>query len=479
MTFLDQYIFHLLVLSPVSAAIFITLIPTIDTASKLSISRFFSLAGLAIYLRLFFLFINRQIALKTVASLTIINFNINFTLTLNQYNVFLYGAAAILLVINTLSYETNDLKTNMHQAIPFVLVFTLYIIFGQTDLRVALPILSIGNFLVYFLIAETNKVRRGSTIFQMGIFLFSCDALALVLLQIPFDTHSSFVPVLFQFALLIPGLSRLCLPMVSPFMRKLFLNVDDSEGPFILLFLNLSGFFILLLVYQDLNTFTPLLSILTASIIGLGSVFTVLLAINEQQTRTIPFHCLIFYSSLASMILFLSRDGDLIFFSISIILVNMICFFYFARTALRIRQKLGQAFYCPQLRSTLFLMASLFIGIPGLGIGTPLLAAWYRILELKLHSGENSYSVFWQILFIIFALNILLLSYALIKNLRNEENYWGSSWSWSQTNPTLIDRSFVITPWLIALISLLLSAAVFYSSVKLNDSLISTEVAND
>ncbi len=47
----------------------------------------------------------------------------------------------------------------------FILTFVLFITFGQKDLRVALPIISITNFIIYFLIGYSEKIRRGSTIF--------------------------------------------------------------------------------------------------------------------------------------------------------------------------------------------------------------------------------------------------------------------------------------------------------------------------
>src|SRR5580704_10563666 len=105
MTVFDPYIFHILVFSPMAASIFITLVPTIDTGSKLTISRFFALISFAAFIRTFVIFLDHKILTENLLSFSLANLNINFSLILNKHNIFLYGAAAGTLLFSMFSHE--------------------------------------------------------------------------------------------------------------------------------------------------------------------------------------------------------------------------------------------------------------------------------------------------------------------------------------------------------------------------------------
>lgn len=464
---LDPYIFHILVFSPLLASIFITLIPTIDIGSKLAISRFFATIGFVSFLRIFVLFLNHQIQTENLLSFSIYNFNINFIFILTKHNVFLYGAAAATLLANMYIYNIKDTKSNIHQAAPFILTFFLYVSFGQADLRVALPILSIANFLVYYLIGFTEKIRRGSTIFQMGIFLFSCDALALVLLQIPYsDNISPTSLTLLNALLVVPGMARLCMPMFAPYMKKLLLNVDDEEGPFLITFLQLAGFLVLILVRNDLVELPLLLTVIVALMALIGAIYVSLVALTDHTIRTLPYYFLVFYSSLVAMILFLAITDDFWFLAASLLLTNVACFFHATRFALLIGQYRANESLEPRLRSTWFITLGLLIGLPGLGIGTSLWATIYRFIELGFLDEKSPWALFFRYTSAFWLIGLLILSFALILSVREEI----SNKLDFDTNVTglrlPIRRSLLISPLLIALLSWLIPIVTFYAAAK-------------
>lgn len=123
MDMVDQFILHILVFCPLAAALFITLIPTVDLHSKLTISKFFSIIGFLAFMRLFYIFVNQNIPVETMLSFGTVNLNINLVLFITKYNIFLYGVASAALMANMFMYEINDPKTNIHQVAPFLLTF--------------------------------------------------------------------------------------------------------------------------------------------------------------------------------------------------------------------------------------------------------------------------------------------------------------------------------------------------------------------
>lgn len=463
MSAFDQYIFHFLVFAPAIASIFITLIPTVDMNSKFSISRFFSAIGFLSFCRLYVIFLDKKLQTETAFSFAFANFNINFSLALNRYNLFLYGAAATLLLVNMFANEITDTRSNIHQVAPFLLTFFLNISFGQTDLRVALPILSIANLLVYFLIGSTDKIRRGSTIFQMGIFLFSCDALTLVLLQIIYsDDASSTIFAVQNLLLIIPGLARLCLPLFTPFMKKLFQNVDSSEGPFLLIYLQLSGFLILELVRSDMTDIPMLLTIPIACVCVIGGCLIALVAVRDFRARVLPYYFLVFYSSLAVIILYTSIADEYWFLAISLLLTNMVCFFNATRMYVLMRRHRGFDAHHPQLRATWFMTLALLVGFPGLGIGTSLWAIIFHLLSTAESSSLLALG-FWHTVIAAWCVGLLLLSFALVQSVREEIIR-------RPLDLTIIDsritfrRFMLFSPFVTALLSIIIPLITLYAA---------------
>jgi hypothetical protein len=462
MSFFDQYIFHILVFSPLAASFFIMLIPTADLGSKLTISKFFSIIGFLAFLRLFVLFINHDMPPETMLSFGTNNLNINLALFISKYNIFLYGVASLTLLANMFMYEINDTKTNIHQVSPFLLTFFLYVSFGQNDLRVALPILSIANFLVYFMIGYTNKIRRGSTIFQMGVFLFSCDALALVLLQIPHNYTGSSSLTFFTILLLTPGLARLCLPMIAPFTKKLIINVDELEGSFLIIFQQLSGFLILIFVKNDLIEIPPFLSGSIAVIALIGAIYIGLIAIIDHKIKLLPYYFLNYYSSLVATVLFASLSDDIWFITISLFITNIACFFFATRFLVVIDYYRSLDCNTSQLRLLSFVAISIFIGAPGLGIGTSLWALLYQFISFDIVPSHGNEGIFYYG-YVAWLIALLFLCCAFILCMREE-----ISSRYSQETGTLqpIKASMLLSPILIALLSWLIPLVTFYTASK-------------
>ena len=87
MLILDSYVVYLMIFSPLLAAMFVTLIPTIDIASKRSISRFFAIIGFLAFVRVFFLFINNQLLEHYVISFNLTQFYVNFAIYIDKNNI--------------------------------------------------------------------------------------------------------------------------------------------------------------------------------------------------------------------------------------------------------------------------------------------------------------------------------------------------------------------------------------------------------
>src|SRR5438105_4849583 len=108
MILFDSYAVYLMVFSPLLAAVFITLIPTIDIGSKRSISIFFALIGFLAFLRVFILFLNHQLLEQYAISFNFTQFYVNFSIQIDKYNIFLFGASSGTILANMLLHELND-----------------------------------------------------------------------------------------------------------------------------------------------------------------------------------------------------------------------------------------------------------------------------------------------------------------------------------------------------------------------------------
>lgn len=462
MIFLDHYIFLLMIFSPLVASFFITLIPTTDTGSKLTVSRFFALIGFAAFVRVCVIYLNHKIQTETALSFSVVNFNVSLTLLLNKYNVFLYGAAAAALLINIFLYDVRDTKTNIHQVAPFLLTFFLYVSFGQGDLRVALPLLSIANFLLYFLIGFADQIRRGSTIFQMGIFLFAGDALALILMQIPFSERASpNETALITAFLLVPGFARLGLPLAAPFIKKLLLNVDAREGPFVMVFLQLAGLFTVLMAKNDFLTMPSSLTVGVISIATVSALYIALLAIFDAKIRTLPYYFLLFYTAFVIISLFLVEDDGFWPFTITLFLTNLVCFFSSTFIANIIIEYDAKEIFSSRLAPLWFFCLSLVLGLPGLGIGTSLWALFYRILSLGWLFGDHPLRFFWLCMSMMWLFSLLLLACGAVFSLK-ELLSWKDRFSVADTRMP-VKRSLIAGPVIAAIISLLIPSVIFYA----------------
>lgn len=431
MSAFDPYIFHILVFSPIIASIFLMLIPVSDTGSKIAISRFFSVLILFILIETIIAYMKDSSILENKLSIHLFNLNIQVNLALNKYNVYMYTVTTVVLLFNTISYAIEDAKTNIHHVSPFILTFFLFISYGQYDLRIALPILSIANFLLYFLIGFNNEIRRGSTIFHMGIFIFFCDALALVLLQIPISLAYK------NIILLSPGLTRMLIPMFAPFMKKFILNIDNKEGTFLTIFLQLSGWFILLLVKNSLSISTELIeTISTISLIG--AIYIATIATTDLRAKCFPHYFLIFYSSLAACILFFS-GSDFYYSSLSLFITNIICFFGTARFS-----------YDSHGTPTLTWFMALFLGLPGLGIGTSLWVLIYQFYSLVIL--RDGWTNFWITTTIGWVIALLLISAVIILSTKQHKEATEK-----------VPKDFALISFLcLSLMSWLIPVALFY-----------------
>lgn len=454
MGIIDTYLLHFLIFSPLIASLFITLIPTNDINSKIAISKFFALIIVISYCKIFFASLNNNMQADMILSNKIGNLNINLIINISKTNIFLYGIASLMLVIYFFLFEFIDSKTNIHQVAPFLLTFFLFISMGQKDIRVAMPILSISNFLIYFMIGYTNKIRRGSSIFHMGVFLFSCDALALVTLQMPsIKLDSLFMPLLF-IILLAPGMARLCLPLFSPFTKKLLLNVDEFEGPFIMVFLQISGFIISLMIKNELRQFEETSSLTIAYLSMIGAFYIALVAITGKNIRTMPYYYLVFYTSFSIFLLFIIKDDKLSIIATALFLNNLICFIFTSRLPLIINTKYT-SYSSNQIEALCFISLCMFIGLPGLGIGTTL---WISIYHLA------SINISILVMIVIWFIILLLLSLALIISIKIHL----STKELNTIKPTSSSLKLAIlwSPLFIICISWLIPLIIFYANYR-------------
>lgn len=463
MIIIDTYIMHFVVATPLLAALFITLIPAADTSSKLAMSKFFSLAGFIFFLRLGYLYFNNLIPAQHVLSINLTQFNINLVLSISKQNIFLFGALSMSLLADMFFYEFNDTKSNMHQVAPFLLTFILFVSLGQKDIRVALPIISVANFIIYFIIGHNNKKNRGTAIFQTGIFILTVDALSLVLLQFQaFANSSATIAVIMQIAIILPGLTRLCLPLCAPFMNTLFLNLDESEGPFILIFLHIAGFFILFLTYQELGLRLEIASI----IIGIASVLSALyisfVVIYEKKISVIPYYFLVFYSAFANSIIFIFDMNISWYISATVFLTSIAVFMHAAKSASIIEKYRYVKTHKSKLLATWFLSLCLLMGIPGLGIGTVVWAMLYLMHE-KTVSLAQPYNALWSGVIFSWVIAIFILAYAFL----SKASLFSSEEVIKKDQFVPMKKSFLFSPIIIAVLSFIIPLLTLYASSKI------------
>lgn len=463
MTIIDSYILHLVMATPLLAALFITLIPAADTGSKLAMSKFFSLIGFLFILRLIFLFVNNQILAQHIISINLIQFNINFIISITTNNIFLFGAISLSLLADMFLYEFNDTKTNIHQVAPFLLTFILFISLGQKDIRVALPIISIANFIIYFIIGHSTKNHRGAAIFHAGIFILTCDALALVLLQLkPMASEPALASNLMQIAILLPGLSRITMPIFAPFMNTLFWNLDESEGPFILTFLHVAGFFILFISRGELTIDANILAATIGISAIVGVLYISLSIISEFKISILPYYFLAIYSSLSASMIFIIKQNQSWYISAIIFLTSIIVFMHASKTASLTEKYKYLRAQKSKVSATWFLSICLLIGIPGFGIGVitwPTLYIMYQNTMLMKEPWNN----LWEGIIVLWIIALTLLGYGLLTKTNIEDD--GNITAKEQV--ITVKNSFFLSPIIIIFLSLMIPIATIYVSHNL------------
>lgn len=460
-----NYIVYSMIFSPIFAAIFITLIPTVDLSSKITLSRFFAFLGFFSFLCVLALFINNQLAPQYSISFKLNDFYVNFALEINKYNIFLFGAMSASLMANMILYELNDTKSNVHQVAPFILAFIIFITLGQKDLRVALPIISISNFIVYFLIGYSGKDRRSSTIFHMGIFLFTCDTLVLILLQYQeIDGPLSLAADAMIIVAIVSGLSRLALPLLAPFMKSLFLNVDEAEGPFLIIYLQIAGFAILVLIRSGLDVVPDYIENLVLVLSLLSTLYLSIAAVFEDRPHILPYYYVTFYAALTAIIIFLADLDSFWYLFASLLLVNLASFLHCSKSSLMISQFKHLYTMQPRIKATWFLSLCLLAGIPGLGIGAtfwPILY-WFVARDAPIFQTTSS----WLYYAILLALSMILLSYSLIINYHKDIFYKSEKTHSFIDYSSPINKFFYVSPLIIEAISLLIPWVTFYVSTR-------------
>lgn len=455
MTDFSNYIVYFMIFSPLVAAIFITLIPTVDLSSKITLSRFFASFGFLSFLSVLALFINNQLMDQYTLSVKLLDFYINISIIISKYNIFLFGAMATSLLANMILYELNDTKSNAHQVAPFILTFILFIILGQRDLRVMLPILSMSNFTIYFLIGYSDKIRRSSTIFHMGIFLFTIDALVLVLLQYQeIEGPDSLVAQSMKAVAIIAGLARLGLPICAPFMQNLFINTDEAEGPFLISYLHLSGFAILILIRSELGVVPDNLLSLVMIISLLSSLYLALAAVFEQRASIISYYSLTFYASITAVVIFFTDINIFWHLSAALLLSNIICFFHCSKSALLLSQYPHLFSLHPHVKATWFLSLCLLVGIPGFGIGASLWPTIYFFLRTP-----HDINPYWLLLFLA---SLLIITFALLLSYKRDMIKNHTSMTSIIERQTPLNNLFYFSPFIIAVITLLIPFATHY-----------------
>lgn len=464
MIIIDGYIIHLLMATPLLAAIFITLIPAVDTGSKLAMSKFFSLAGFLIFLRLAYLFLDNKMPEQHLLSINLTQFNINIIISITKYNIFLFGAISMSLLADMFLYEFNDTKSNTHQVAPFLLTFILFISLGQKDIRVALPIISVANFIIYFIIGHSTKRSRGAAIFHTGIFILTCDALSLVLLQFqPMANDGTAASNLMQMAILLPGLSRVTLPICAPFMNTLFLNLDESEGPFILTFLHIAGFFILFLTRGELTIDREILSATIGCAAVIGALFIALTVIHERKISVLPYYFLAFYSALTVSIIFIFDESKSWYISAIIFLTSIAVFMHATKSAILVEQYRNLRTNKSKIAATWFLSVCLLVGIPGIGIGTVAWPMFYLMFEHH-NSSPQPYQSLWSAIILSWIAALMILAYGLFT--KTSADYSGGDLT-RRGQLLSIKTSFLISPLLVALLTLIIPLVTIYASSKL------------
>ena len=297
----------------------------------------------------------------------------------------------------------------------FLLTFILHIIIGQNDIKIALPIVSLSSFIIFFIIAINNYALRGSIIFKAGMFLICCDSICLIMIQTKNTLISINNPVITFILLLTPALARMCLPMFLPFIKQLY-NACEEEACMIIVFLQILGFFLLMLICNEI-IFSFGLSLVVITLILLGVIYLFVLILQEKNTEFINYYLFLFYSSFSVALLFISKNNIYIKLSIMLFVCNTFSYiisFYI--------HKKSKYFSNLNFLDTITKFSYIqLLGIPAFGVGFSL---WMIIWQL-LSYNESKIIIYILVLFLCF---YFLFSFtAAFNNLNYQKKYLQSN----------------------------------------------------
>lgn len=349
--------------------------------------------------------------------------------------------------------DLADTKTNIHEVAPFLLTFVLHITLAQDNITTVLPIISIAHFIIYFVVGHGTRPRRGVAIFHTGVFIITCDALALVLFQYDaFGTLPRPYNTLVAVACLAPGLARMCLPMCAPFMKRLFLNIEEGDSPFIIAFMQLSGFLILLEARRFVDMPTSV-SAIVGLICAISALYAALLAISDESVL-IPYYFLVLYASLAALVLFIAPTTFFVTLSLTVLLL---CLFLFTAVSKFVADTNPS-------RQTWFLFLGLLVGAPGFGIGVILWPVIYFVVDLHRNSKSPFLSA-WAFTGIIFSLAVVLFCYAVMIKARKSPGALEGTVTRVPLGHAQNRYGSLLSPTIVALLSLLIAMLTMQTSL--------------
>lgn len=462
---LDLLCSYFLIFSPLVAAIFIGLIPSFDMESKNTISRFFALINFFSFIKILISSFMGNKLKNIIISIDIAGIAVRFSTDLKEENLILMGFMSLFMLAFMFFFESEEHKNNLHETIPFFLVFIANLLFGQTEFGLCLPMFSILNLIIYFLLSLSKKAKRGSAIFHMGVFLFFFDTLSLLTIHsksFGIDNHRK--ELWFQLFLLIPGLSRMGVAVFAPYMKSFITNMDERDGVFLASYFQITGFFLLMLAKNDLYQDITYPSIFIGSIAAFSSFFVAVTALSSHDSQSLPYYFLSFYSSIVAATLFFSQNNTYWYLSVSLFLCNIILFFHNAKIYQIMHRNIANIYCQYKLKATWFLSLSFLLAIPGMGIGSSLWPIIYTIARENLYSQGKFFTFSWQALFFLYGLSLVLLSLAVVLNFRDENIYHVKRSESMLDVGSYIKKTIFLSPWLVAVICTLVPIMIFFKA---------------
>lgn len=377
---LDSFTLVIVILCSSFGSLFTLFIPLYDQNSKRIISLFFSVVALVFYGRLLMMYLGHQDFPDIVIKFPLGETKMMFRVLIDDFNILIFGVISLFLVMSFLF--VFDMSRHVSYFSTFLLSLFLFICIGQINIRISLPLISISSFVIYYLISQHGKERRGTTIFRMGVFLFSVECCALILLQHrEFATMSSTHNIVYSFMLILPGLARLLLPVCAPFAEFLLGNFDDRHVDLTLIYLQISGFFLIRSAKSELTYLSEevLIFLNSATIISLFLVI-VFLAYRRSKKHNL-YYSLIFFSGLSAIgFLTLKEQGEKI--AIALFITNLVSYIVLSTLSSYIEYLAKYKKYSESSKAATFVVINvLIVGLPGVGVGASLAYLIYFVLD--------------------------------------------------------------------------------------------------